>query len=66
MNDPYRVYMDLDVINSDYNATSKPQLRLEETRNVPFLPGDNANYFCSVVRFNTQTGNTLHVFTPRI
>ena len=47
MNDPPRVYMDLDVINSDYNATSKPQLRFEETRNTPFLPGDSADYFCS-------------------
>ena len=66
MNDPYHVYMDLDVINSDYNATSKPQLRFEETRNTPFLAGDSADYFCSVVRFSIQTGNTLPVFIPRI
>ena len=66
MNDPYHVYMDLDVINSDYNATSKPPLRFEETRNTPFLPGDSADYFCSVVRFNIQTGNTLPVFIPRV
>ena len=66
MNDPYHVYMDLDVINSDYNSTSKPQLRFEETRNTPFLPGDSADYFCSIVRFNIQTGNTLPVFIPRI
>ena len=38
MNDPYRVCMDLDVINNDYDATSKPQLRFGETRNTPFLP----------------------------
>ena len=31
MNDPYHVYMDLDVMNNDYNSTSKPQLRFEET-----------------------------------
>ena len=66
MNDPYHVYMDLDVINNDYNSTSKPQLRFEETRNTPFLPGDSADYFCSIVRFNIQTGNTLPVFIPRI
>ena len=65
MNDPYHVYMDLDVINTDYNATGKPQLRFEETRNTPFLPGDSADYFCSVVRFSIQTGNTLPVFIPR-
>ena len=35
MNDPYHVYMDLDVINHDYSSTSKPQLRYEETRNTP-------------------------------
>ena len=66
MYDPYHVYMDLDVMNNDYNATSKPQLRFEETRNTPFLPGDSADYFCSIVRFNIQTGNTLPVFIPRI
>ncbi len=31
-----------------------------------FLPGDSADYFCSIVRFNIQTGNTLPVFIPRI
>ena len=66
MYDPYHVYMDLDVMNNDYNATSRPQLRFEETRNTPFLPGDSADYFCSIVRFNIQTGNTLPVFIPRI
>ena len=66
MYDPYHVYMDLDVMNNDYNATSKPQLRFEETRNTPFLPGDSADYFCSIVRFNIQTGNTLPVFIPKI
>jgi len=66
MNDPYHVYMDLDVINNDYVSTSKPQLRFEETRNTPFLPGDSADYFCSIVRFSIQTGNTLPVFIPKI
>jgi len=66
MNDPYHVYVDLDVINNDYNATRKSYLRFEETRNTPILPGDSADYFCSVVRFNVQTGNTLPVFIPKI
>ena len=66
MNDPYHVYFDLDVINRDYDATIKPHLRFEEARNLPFLPGDLADYFCSIVRFNIQTGNTLPVFIPRI
>ena len=66
MNDPYHVYMDLEVINTDYNATGKPQLRFEETRNTPFIPGDSTDYFCSVVRFSTQTGNALPVFIPRV
>ena len=66
MNDPYHVYMDLDVVNTDYNATSKPQQRFEENGNSPFLPGDSSDYFCSVVRFSTHTGNTHPVFIPRI
>ena len=66
MNDPCHVYVDLDVINNDYNATSKSYLRFEETRNTPILPGDSADYFCSVVRFNVQTGNTLPVLIPKI
>ena len=66
MYDPYHVYMDLDVMNNDYNSTSKPQLRFEETRNTPFLPGDSADYLCSIVRFSVQTGNKLHVFIPRV
>ena len=41
-------------------------MRFEETRNTPFLSGDSADYFCSVVRFSIQTGNTLPVFAPRV
>ena len=63
---PYHVYMDLDVINNDYTSTTAPQLRFEETRNQPFLDGDSSDYFCSIVRFSIQTGNTLPVFIPRI
>ena len=56
MNDPYHVHMDLDVINNDYSST----------RNTPSLWGDSADSFCSIVRFNIQTGNTLPVFIPKI
>ena len=65
--DPHHVYLDLDVINNDYtsNAT-RPYLRFEEIRNTPFLDGDSAEYFCSIVRFTIQTGNTLPVFIPSI
>ncbi len=66
MNDPYHIYMDLDVINNDFGSVTKPQLRFEETRNTPYLPGDSADYFCSIIRFNIQTGNSLPVFIPRI
>ncbi len=55
MNDPYRCYMVLDVVNSDYNLTSEPQLKFEETRNTPFLPSDSADYFCSIVLFSTKS-----------
>ena len=66
MNDPYHIYMDLDAINNDFGSVTKPQLRFEETRNTPFLPGDSADYFCSITRFDIQTGNSLPVFIPRI
>jgi len=66
MNDPYHVYLDLDVVNNDYNSTTKPHLRFEETRNTHILPSDGADYFCSIVRFSIQTGNTLPVFIPKI
>ena len=66
MNDPYHVYMDLDVVNNDYNATNEPQLRFEEPRSTPFLSGDSADYFCSVVHFNIQTGSALPVFIAKI
>ena len=65
MPEPTHVYLDLDVVNNDFNA-SAPQLRFEETRNTPFLDGDAAEYFCSVVRFSIQTGDALPVIIPSI
>ena len=59
---PYHIYMDLDVINNDYTSTKHPHLRFEETRNTPFLDGDSSDYFCSILRFSIQTGNSLPVF----
>ena len=48
---PRHTYHDLDVINSDYTSNSSPRLRLEETRNAPFLDGDSSAYFVSIIRF---------------
>ena len=66
MNDPHHVYLDLDVINNNENNKVLPSLRFEEIRNTPFLDGDSSEYFCSIVRFTIQTGNTLPVFIPKI
>jgi len=67
LQDPHHVYLDLDVINNDYTTNgTRPYLRFEEIRNTPFLDGDSAEYFCSIVRFTIQTGNTLPVFIPSI
>ena len=66
MNDPHHVYLDLDVINNNENNKVLPSLRFEEIRNTPFLDGDSSEYFCSIVRFTIQTGNTLPVFIPLV
>ena len=67
MHDPQHVYVDLDVINNDYKRDGPPPyLRFEEIRNTPFLDGDSSEYFCSIMRFTIQTGNTLPVFIPRV
>jgi hypothetical protein len=64
---PYHIYLDLDVLNNSVASGAKPQhLVFEETRNTPFLDGDASEYFCSIVRFSIQTGNSLPVFIPRI
>ena len=63
---PYHVYMDLDVVNNDFASQTPLPLRFEEIRDAPFLDGDSADYFCSVIRFTLQTGNSLPVFIPRI
>jgi hypothetical protein len=67
MHDPNHVYLDLDVIKNDYKHDGPPPyLRFEEVRNTPFLDGDSSEYFCSIMRFTMQTGNTLPVFIPRV
>ena len=33
---------------------------------VLFLPGDRADYFCSILRFSVETGDEIPVFIPRI
>ncbi|MFM7988018.1 MAG: hypothetical protein ACKPKO_52760, partial [Candidatus Fonsibacter sp.] len=67
LQNPQHVYLDLDVINNDYTTSvTRPYVRCEEIRNTPFLDGDSAEYFCSIVRFTIQTGNTLTVFNERL
>ena len=67
MSKPIHTYLDLDVINNNLTSTTvAPQLRFEEIRNTPFLEGDSSDYFCSIVRFSIQTGNSLPIFIPRI
>ena len=67
LQDPYHVYLGLGVIDNDYTSNkSRPYLRFEEIKNTPFLDGDSVEYFCSIVRFSIQTGNTLPVFIPSV
>ena len=67
MNKPIHTYLDLDVVNNNMtSSTNAPQLRFEENRNTPFLEGDSGEYFCSIVRFSIQTGNSLPIFIPRV
>ena len=63
---PYHVYVDLDAVNNDFSSKSPPALRFDETRDYPFLDGDSAEYFCSIVRFSIQTANSLPVFVPEM
>ena len=59
-------YLDLDVVNNNLNSNAvAPQLTFQESRNNPFLEGDSSDYFCSIVRFSVQTGNSLPIFIPR-
>lgn len=61
------IYVDLDIVNTSQNNNQPPPiLRFEETRNAPFLSGDSAEYFVSIIRFSVQTGNEIPVFIPRI
>ena len=67
MSKPIHTYLDLDVVNNNLNSsTNAPQLRFEENRNTPFLEGGSSEYFCSIVRFSIQTGNSLPIFIPRV
>ncbi len=67
MSGPHHVYLDLDVINNNHTFIGlPPYLRFEETRNRRFLDGDSSDYFCNIVRFTIQTGNTLPVFIPSV
>ena len=57
-------YLDLDVVNNNLTSdVAASMLRFEEIRNTPFLAGDSSDYFCSIIRFSIQTGNTLPIHT---
>ena len=67
MQEPPHVYLDLDVISNNHTpGMSPPYLSFEEIRNTPVLDGNSSEYFCSIVSFTIQTGNTLPVFTPLV
>ena len=67
MTDATHIYLDLDVVNNDQLANNDPPpLRFQETRTNPLLTGDTNDYYCSILRFSIQTGNTLPIFIPRI
>ena len=61
------IYLDLDIVNNKQDTSDDPPvLRFVQTRNTPFLAGDSADYFVSILRFSVQTGNDLPVWIPRI
>lgn len=62
---PSHVYMDLNIVNNSADGNEVP-LVFEETRLQPFLDGDSSDYYCTIVRFNIQTGDTLPVLIPAI
>ena len=67
MPDPHHAHLDLDVINNSHTpGASPPYLRFEEIKNPTLLDGDSSEYFCSIVIFTIQTGNTLPVFIPLV
>ena len=60
------IYLDLQIVNNNQNNNEPPPvLRFEETRNSPFLPGDSADYYVSILRFSVQTGDEIPLFIPR-
>jgi len=65
MSKPSHIYIDLDMINNSAGGDQVP-LSFEETRLHPFLDGDASDYYCTIVRFNIQTGDALPVMIPVI
>ena len=64
--DPTHIYVDLDILNNDQTTNEDPpHLRFEETRNAPFI-NNTSEYFCTIIRFSLQLGNSLPIFIPRI
>lgn len=65
-NIPTHIYLDLDIVNNNTESLTKPpDLTFTETRNSPYLTSPD-QYYCSIVRFNIMTGNSIPVFIPRI
>ena len=65
MHDRHHVYLDLDVLNNDYKRDgAPPYLRFEEIRNMPYLDGDNSEYFCSIMPFYDSDWKYATGLTP--
>jgi hypothetical protein len=65
-NDPCHVYYDMNIINNDQVGDKPPpNLVFNDIRSNPIL-ADPSQYFCSVVRFTIQTGNSLPLWIPQI
>ena len=65
-NDPCHVYYDMNIINNDQIGDKPPpNLVFNDIRSNPIL-ADPSQYFCSVVRFTIQTGNSLPLWIPQI
>lgn len=67
MSEQMHIYVDLDIVNNDQTTNENPpQLHFQETRNSPYIEGNSANYYCTILRFSIQTGNELPIFIPRV
>jgi hypothetical protein len=61
----YHTYYDLEIINNDTTLSLPVPLRFSEIRNMPYL-NNPSDYYCSVIRFNVETGSGLPVIIPNV